>query len=516
MHNRRLSSPDYSPPSTQHFRRAPRVLEYDNFPPSPPTSATSATSTSSSQMSPSRRKTTPSSPAFAMDIREEDDVKEKAAVEAKCQSWLLRLFESKMFDAAMAIHYLFNSKEPGVLGYLGNRLFTLDDSDVEFYLPQLVNMYIQHHEVAEVIHPYLVHRCRNSVDFSLQCAWLLEAFSPSSGEGVSKRHRSHGAKLKNLILSGELVPKKDSNNKSAAAMGPPPPPAAASGKRSVASSKLAVEAGGPHHRRTHMRSRSDATGLLVSSAAAATSGCRGDGFGVGGGSFRLNHPAAMRLPNNLPPGVVGLMMNNIGNSAIPPKKLTLGDLTSGRAFENGCVCFDSCKAAVNDLKGKKTYCTCGAPRLAPQQEFVRALISIGKRLGTLPTKDAKTQRLLAELSMLNLNLPARAWVPIHTSSSEVTRRDHQIVRVPPQAATVLNSKDKAPYIIYVEVVEVNDVTTAPLVPKSIGASAGLSHVQVKKYIFVHFSRVFSLLFFYYPEHASNERTSRDDATACQK
>ena len=35
------------------------------------------------------------------------------------QSWLLRLFESKMFDMSIAITYLFNSKEPGVQSYLG-------------------------------------------------------------------------------------------------------------------------------------------------------------------------------------------------------------------------------------------------------------------------------------------------------------------------------------------------------------------------------------------------------------
>ena len=29
------------------------------------------------------------------------------------KSWLLRLFESKLFDASMAISYMFNSKEPG-------------------------------------------------------------------------------------------------------------------------------------------------------------------------------------------------------------------------------------------------------------------------------------------------------------------------------------------------------------------------------------------------------------------
>jgi hypothetical protein len=35
------------------------------------------------------------------------------------QSWLLRLFESKMFNVTIAMQYLYNSKEPGVLTYLG-------------------------------------------------------------------------------------------------------------------------------------------------------------------------------------------------------------------------------------------------------------------------------------------------------------------------------------------------------------------------------------------------------------
>ena len=38
-------------------------------------------------------------------------------------SWLLRLFESKLCDMAIAIAYVFKSKESGVLAYLGNKLF---------------------------------------------------------------------------------------------------------------------------------------------------------------------------------------------------------------------------------------------------------------------------------------------------------------------------------------------------------------------------------------------------------
>lgn len=36
-----------------------------------------------------------------------------------------------------------------------------------------------------------------------------------------------------------------------------------------------------------------------------------------------------------------------------------GDLTSGRAFDNGCICHSSSEAIVNDLTGRETICQCG-------------------------------------------------------------------------------------------------------------------------------------------------------------
>lgn len=46
------------------------------------------------------------------------------------------------------------------------------------------------------------------------------------------------------------------------------------------------------------------------------------------------------------------------------------------------------------------------------------------------------QRLCAELSLLNLNLPAKVFVPFDDLFP------HHIVRIPHNAAVVLNSKDK--------------------------------------------------------------------------
>lgn len=40
----------------------------------------------------------------------------------------------------------------------GNKLFQFPEIEVDFYLPQLISMYIHMQDVAEVIHPYLLQR----------------------------------------------------------------------------------------------------------------------------------------------------------------------------------------------------------------------------------------------------------------------------------------------------------------------------------------------------------------------
>ena len=49
-------------------------------------------------------------------------------------------------------------------------------------------------------------------------------------------------------------------------------------------------------------------------------------------------------------------------------------------------------------------------------------------------------RLIAELAMLNLNLPARVWLPTAENIN------HHIVRIPHTQAIVLNSKEKVTQI----------------------------------------------------------------------
>ncbi|XP_052234570.1 phosphatidylinositol 4-kinase beta-like isoform X2 [Dreissena polymorpha] len=331
----------------------------------------------------------------------------------KQTSWLLRLFESKMFDMSIAISYLFNSKEPGVQTYLANKMFSFMDSDVDFYLPQLLNMYIHMHDVAEAVHPYLVHRCRSSVEFSVKCVWLLSAFSASVLKPTWRT--SQGLKLRNLILNEELSHSHKHQHQLqkhhpsvATAPGLVEPSCETTQSLGTMPQSLGTTLS-PSSKKTHIRSRSDATGVFVKAISSQSN---------------LTH-----------------------------HNYSCGDLASGRAFDSGCLCHKSTEAMKNDLTGKLVPCQCGSPRLSPQIEFVKAMMSIGSRLAQLPTKELRGSRLMAELAMLNLNLPARVWLP-------TVQFDHHVVRIPHTQSVVLNSKEKAPYLIYVEVLQCDNTLTS--------------------------------------------------------
>ncbi|KAL0962300.1 hypothetical protein UPYG_G00338290 [Umbra pygmaea] len=291
------------------------------------------------------------------------------------QSLLLRLFESKLFDISMAISYLYKSKEPGVQAYIGNRLFSFSDEEVDFHLPQLLNMYVHMDEdMGDAIRPYVVHRCRKSIAFSLLTAWLLGAYS--SDMHISTQRHSRGTKLRKLILSDELKPHLASKRLAPVGTGSPGLQDCSRihhrhmVEQSPDSPVIPAETYLSPSKRTHQRSKSDATHCTS-----------------------LGH--SLKRTGSNP---------KVENSHDEPLRLT------------------------------------------PQREFIKSLMGIGKRLATLPTKEQKTQRLISELSLLNHKLPDRVWLP-------TAAFDHHVVRVPHTQAVVLNSKDKAPYIIYVEVLE---------------------------------------------------------------
>lgn len=145
--------------------------------------------------------------------------------------------------------------------------------------------------------------------------------------------------------------------------------------------------------------------------------------------------------NNLQPST---MLRSDSAASVRSMQASPGDLKTGKAF------YDECRCTTNDIEPFECICA-SSSKIRPEMEFVKALMNIGNKLKYIPLKADKSQQLVYELFMINLNLPARVYIPLFSTTME-----HYVVRIPHTAGCVLNSKDKAPYCIYVEVVEVKN------------------------------------------------------------
>ncbi|KAJ7285818.1 kinase-like protein [Mycena rebaudengoi] len=89
-------------------------------------------------------------------------------------------------------------------------------------------------------------------------------------------------------------------------------------------------------------------------------------------------------------------------------------------------------------------------------QFLLTLENISNRLLVVP-RPARVSALRAELTALNHKLPAEVCMPMWCSSSDTPRPEgvpqphHRIVRIPPGESVVLNSAERAPYLLLIEI-----------------------------------------------------------------
>jgi hypothetical protein len=90
-----------------------------------------------------------------------------------------------------------------------------------------------------------------------------------------------------------------------------------------------------------------------------------------------------------------------------------------------------------------------------ETQFLTALEDISNRLVIVP-KPARLSALRAELALIAQDLPAEVDIPVISPATLVDgipskSRHHRIVRLNPAEATVLNSAEKVPYLLMVEI-----------------------------------------------------------------
>lgn len=280
-----------------------------------------------------------------------------------------------------------------MLSYLGNRLFTFSPEDVDNFLPQLIVLYVHNATIAEAINPYLVSRCRTSVYTSLHIIWLLNAFCPdipstSYHSNHVRKPKSHGHRLRNLILSEELRSQRKEKvngvhqNKRIQAI--------TDEDDNMINRMTAIDGviSSTSHHRTHFRSLSDATCISSTNTnsnnvkSSVTKCIHHNQHNWNCSNHRTGQPF-LRMPTfHLSP--------HRRSSTASLEKPSLGDLSSGHAFDNGCVCFlDQTRSncvicgtvstlpTSNNSNNYLVECCCGAPRIKPQYEFIRCLMNIG-------------------------------------------------------------------------------------------------------------------------------------------
>lgn len=104
-----------------------------------------------------------------------------------------------------------------------------------------------------------------------------------------------------------------------------------------------------------------------------------------------------------------------------------------------------------------------------ETQFLQALEGISNRLVMVP-KPARLSALRAELALIAQDLPAEVDIPVICPATLVDgipskSKHHRIVRLNPTECTVLNSAEKVPYLLMVEVLR-EDFTFDPETPEN--------------------------------------------------
>lgn len=89
---------------------------------------------------------------------------------------LMRFFESEFFDAWIAVSYLHKDLHATTREYLCHRLYMLPEAEVEPYVSQLCQLYVSKGGDKEVA-KLLVDLCANSLNIAVKTYWILLAIS---------------------------------------------------------------------------------------------------------------------------------------------------------------------------------------------------------------------------------------------------------------------------------------------------------------------------------------------------
>ncbi|KAI3394152.1 hypothetical protein diail_3162 [Diaporthe ilicicola] len=437
-------------------------------------------------------------------------------------SWdlLQRFFDSDVFNQNpfLSVSYLTRyADHVGIHYVLCNKLRQFPYEDVEFFLPELCHLIISVNNESMALEEFLLDLCEESVSGALLAFWLFQSYltdlssNPHSeafrtcrrvynkvqhivfGLGDTARHEKIKENalpvtvLASLILSSVAVP------------GLPHwagPLAVAQAKKPQPIDDVVLESAQPKMARAQTVSAAQANrarrttrdGGRVTSAPDPRGSPPRDSPGTprkqnlppsrptssSGSTLPTPAQPPKRPTSHLDMKAIDARLSTASlplpevKSPLPPRPPT--PVTAGLPPSENPLLTRRHSERVKGVLSKSDMSTIQRARLLRQNyfrcqtQFLTALEDISNRLVVVP-KAARLSALRAELALIAQDLPAEVDIPVIcpptlTDGSPSRSKHHRIVRINPAEATVLNSAEKVPYLLMVEILR-DDFTFDP-------------------------------------------------------
>ncbi|KAL0081527.1 kinase-like domain-containing protein [Phycomyces blakesleeanus] len=360
---------------------------------------------------------------------------------------LLRLFTSEFFNSWIAVSYLFRYPDNvGIQHYLCAELKKFPISEIEFFLPQLAHLLITRPSESVALECFLIDMCEQSTHMAIMSLWYLQAYlsdlslDPSSASfELCKRLLN---KCQAIVFSdgqtsdseqAEVEGVKEAHKVSEHAM-----PAL------VGMSAMLLGVGQPLMTRSAGRialaqGRQNRSFSLTTALRRNTVGTedlhRGKAFSVSRYLRSAHQKINRKIRPQSPLSVFDPKLTALAQSSVPTESVPLSPALS------------RCSASLDHRKSllRSNY-------FRSEMQFLLALVDIATRLVIVP-KQARQNALHAELTLLNHNLPAEVCIPLWCPATAEKPYHHRVVRISPSDAVVLNSAERAPYLLTIEVLD---------------------------------------------------------------
>lgn len=366
---------------------------------------------------------------------------------------LLRLFESDFFSTRLALAYLYRyPDDPGVQYYLCQRLRDPKyASEIEFLLPQLCHLMIRKSSSVEECGPlecFVVEFAEKSLHAGCSVLWYLEGYMQDFLVEVDDNLRARCARLLQMVQRAvfkDALPKLDSVSRESfdAVDALPDIEASLVGFGCILAAVAAPGLVQPIRPLLLMEARkADACSMPLKMIDAGNNALT-DALHVKSELERRRH-CSRRMTLSAPA------------TSTAPRRPSASAMTRGSSFRRFVG------RTVSNLTGLRLSSALPSPTdtslvstplfYQPEMQFVASLVDIARRLCAIP-RESRPASLRSELAIVTNDLPTEICIPLWCSATGNAAFHDRVVRIDPAEAVVLNSAERVPYVVFVEIIQ---------------------------------------------------------------